>query len=416
MPCRQDAIRLGARLGPPLKNGAVSGVSSTELDSHPKAEALAHVVRTALLSAADEQRTRFGDGLSELLSDADLQVSDGDIGGINVLEALDTATETPHALPGDAADLLQRLLLKGVALGDDERSNERTASAICWLAAHTAIDPLTGLDDALGVEAEALWSALATRCKDGSVARGERLVAATALAGSDSSAARAACVSLREQVADPLVLAALQTVEASSSLAGGASPSVAPAEVVEPKVSGELMPNPSGPVALFLQAVTGVLLLRYVIRLIGRILLRARRPAELVVSRAGVTVSSHLEVLGRTVRSSKLHIPTDNLARASIEVRYPRIAMYIGLIMLALGTFVGASLVAEGLSVGSTYFILWGAAVFGVGVALDMILASLWPSRTGDKRMIFVPRKGRRFTVGTRDEQAATDALRALQQ
>ena len=148
---------------------------------------------------------------------------------------------------------------------------------------------------------------------------------------------------------------------------------------------------------------------------IAQVLLRCRRPAELTVAQGGVTVETKLDVLGRTVRQQRLHIPVTNLARAVREARYPRLAMYAGLGALALGTFVGVSLVTDAVRAGSPSLLGLGAAIFAAGVVCDLILSSLWPTRRGQHRVLFVPRKGRTLAVSVEDAAAADAALRALE-
>jgi hypothetical protein len=179
-------------------------------------------------------------------------------------------------------------------------------------------------------------------------------------------------------------------------------------------VSGEAVPLPLGLMALVLQAVTGLLLVRYFLRFFARYLLGCQSSVELRVEHSAITVHRRLDVLGRTVTSGETVIPFANLARAAREVRYPRFAMYAGLVALALGTFVGTSFISDGGWGRSPSLIALGAGIFGVGLALDMFLSSLWPSRRGQYRLLFVPRKGRAFAIKVSDQKAADDALRAL--
>jgi hypothetical protein len=166
---------------------------------------------------------------------------------------------------------------------------------------------------------------------------------------------------------------------------------------------------------LLLLCVSGLILPLYLGRFVARVLLRARRPAELRVAEGGVTVASKLEVLGRTVRERQLHIPLGNLADARREVRYPRLAMYAGLGALAIGTYLGVSLVTDALRAGSPSLLAMGAAIFGLGVACDFVMSSLWPTRRGHHRLVVVPRKGRKLALAVEDPNAADRALRSLE-
>ena len=113
-------------------------------------------------------------------------------------------------------------------------------------------------------------------------------------------------------------------------------------------VTGELVAPPRGPVALVLLGVTGLLAAAHLVRLLGRVALRYRRPAELTATAKGVTVKSRTELLGRTLRQREVVIPVERLLRATREVRYPRLGLYAGLFALAVGSYFGVSLLIDG--------------------------------------------------------------------
>ena len=179
-------------------------------------------------------------------------------------------------------------------------------------------------------------------------------------------------------------------------------------------MQGELVSAPLGPVLFALGAVSGILVLRWLLRFVSRVLLRSKRPAQLTVQAAGITIDSSWSLLGRKLGSSQTHIPFTNLARAVREVRYPRLATYVGLVALALGTFVGVSLFTDGGRSGSPSLLALGAAVFGGGVLIELASSSVLPSRQGKHRLVFVPRRGRTIALSTEDAAAADAALRVL--
>jgi hypothetical protein len=144
------------------------------------------------------------------------------------------------------------------------------------------------------------------------------------------------------------------------------------------------------------------------------VLLRCRRPVELRVAGAGIRLQTELAVLGRTIRTREVHIPLANLSRAVREVRYPRLALYAGLVALGLGTFIGVSLATEGAIAGSPSLLGLGAGIFALGMAIDLVFASLLPSRRGQHRLILVPRSGRSWAIRVTDAAAADRALRVL--
>lgn len=392
---------------------ANDGMPTLELEQHPRRDDLARLMRTVALSAADERRARFADGLEELLREAQLAPEDGRVGTFNVLKALQRA-EPPVA---DGRRVLGTLLARGIALDPpaDIESSQRVAEALAWLAAHSYLDALSTIDEVLDEQLAArLWRALATLVRDADLTgavrgRAEALAAIAALSASPSAAAREACNALSREVGDAL-LARASTTKSSSPT----QPPETPAPVSAP-LRGEIVAAPLGPLGLFLWCASGLILLRYLGRFVARVLLRCRRPAELTVAGGGVTVDAKLDVLGRTVREQHLHIPVANLASAVREVRYPRLAMYAGLGALAVGTFVGVSLITDAARAGSPSLLALGAIIFGLGIACDLVLSSLWPTKKGEHRVVFVPRKGRTLALAVEDVSAADAALKTLE-
>jgi hypothetical protein len=380
-----------------------------DLGQHPRRDDLARVVRTVALSAADERRSRFTDGLEEVMRELDLSFEDGKVGAINVLKALQRAEPPVQA----GRVLIGRLLSLGVALEPpaDAAAAERCIEALAWLAAHSYLDGLSALDNEVDADhAARLWTAaadLVRGCDQRGAVRGraEALAAVAALARSSSPTARAASQLLGRELSDTLL---------RGVLGRAAPPGAAPENVAVAAIRGELVPVPLGPLGLVLQGVTGILLARYLWRFVARVILRCRRPAELALSPRAVTVKSTLDVLGRTVRQSETHIPIENLARAVREVRYPRLALYGGLTSLAIGTYLGVSLFVDGARVGSPSLIALGALIFAVGVIVDLVASSVMPTRRGRSRLIFVPRKGKRLALSPDDPSAAGALLAEL--
>jgi hypothetical protein len=376
------------------------------IEAHPLGDRLARLVSAAALAAADEQRTRFGDGLDELAKELEIPRDEATVAGVKVLATLGRA-EPPVEM---GRRVLGALLARGVALDplvSDEAAG-RVAEALAWLAANTYLDGLSALGLwPMGASDTRLWSGLAAlvRAADERGApggRGSAAIAALALAGADREPARSLRRELVTSLRDPLLVGAL-------AHAPGGEP-----EAGDERLHGEIVPAPASPFGLFLWCASGLIILRYLGRFITQGLLRAKRPAELTIESTGVTLSARLDLLGRTLRERRTHIPLGNLARAERELRYPRLGLYAGLMALAIGTFIGASLFTDGARSGSPSLIAMGALVFAIGLVLDWLLGTLLPARQGSHRLVFVPRKGPRVAMRVDDEAAADRALRRL--
>ena len=384
-----------------------------EIASRPRGDDLARLVHTVAFAAADERRARIEDGLAELVERAHLKTEDAETSYGNALRALERGGAESAGSATRA--LLAGLLARGVALSPPAgtEAEARVAESLVWLATHTSIDALTALDAALGDKAAGLWIAVGTlirRVDSGTaplVGRAGAIIAASALRESESSAAGAESAGLAEDARDPIVRALLAKTAAAPAEAAGPD---APATVV----LGEVVPAPRGPVALIVLGFTGILAIMHLARLLGQVALRYRRPAELRISPKGLVIHTKTEILGRTVKERDVHIPIEALLRATREIRYPRLALYVGLGALALGSYLGISIFVDGARAGSPELLGIGLLLVVVGIALDYVLSNIIPSGKRHCRVVFEPRKGPSIALGKIDPMRADEALNRL--
>ncbi len=385
-----------------------------EIASRPRGDDLARLVHTVAFAAADERRARIEDGLAELVERARLKTEDAETSYGNVLRALERGGAESAGSATRA--LLAGLLARGVALSPPSgtEAEARVAESLVWLATHTSIDALTALDAALGEKADGLWIAVATlirRVDSGTaplVGRAGAIIAASALHESDSAGARSEAKALADDARDPIVRALL--TEASAAPAAPAGPE-GPATVI----TGEIVPAPRGPVALILLGFTGILAITHLARLLAQVALRYRRPAELRISAKGLVIHTKTELLGRTLKEHDIHIPIEALLRATREVRYPRLALYVGLGALAIGSYLGISIFVDGARAGSPELLGIGLLLVVVGIALDYVLSNIVPSGKRQCRVVFEPRKGAAVALGKIDPIRADEALNRLE-
>ena len=180
------------------------------------------------------------------------------------------------------------------------------------------------------------------------------------------------------------------------------------------RLRGELAPAPRGPVATTALASTGILCVVNAARLLARLALAYRAPAEVTLTPASVRIDSRTEMLGRTLRERKVVITREALVRAAREVRYPRASFYAGLLALAIGSYVGVATLVDGVRAASPSLLLTGLVIVAVGVALDFLLGSVAPGARGRCRVVFVPRKGPAICIGAVDVETADEALARL--
>ena len=330
------------------------------------------------------------------------------------LSRADADTEFGNALDvlGSGADgEAQRALAASLyahAIAEARRDDDdRLAGDILWLATHSAFDATPLLDRALGDEADDVWTAIGDRIRridDGkgtAPGRGEAIVGCLALSASESAVARKVAADLAPRLHDP----------ALSRLLGGA----VQAPLREVLLEGEAMAAPRGPVVTTILALTGILFAMHALRLVARLALAYRRPAEVSLSDTGIRMRTRTELLGRTLREREHVIVRAGLVRVVREVRYPRAAFYAGLLALAIGSYVGVRAFVDGVRAASPSLLLTGLVVVALGIAADFVLGSVLPGGRGRVRVVFVPRVGKALCVGDVDAKRADDALaRAL--
>ena len=347
----------------------------------------------------------FASKVSGLADDARLPREEGDTRFGNALDVLATGGEGPaeHAL---ASALFAHAVAESPRGLPEER--DTLAGDVLWLATHTSFDATPLLDRALGDDASDLWTAIAARIRRiergeaaGALGRAEAVVGCAALSASGSSRARALVADLAAEVKDPVLLRVLATGDG-----------VTPAEV---RLEGEIVPAPRGPVATTLLAVSGLLLAFHAARLVARVALAYRRPAEVALSEHGVRVKTRTELLGRTVREREHVILRSGLVRVIRDVRFPSVAFYAGLLALVIGSYIGVRAFADGVRAASPSLLVVGILVIGLGIGADFVLGTLLPGSLGRVRVAFVPRSGPVVCVGDVDRERADDALtRAL--
>jgi hypothetical protein len=183
-----------------------------------------------------------------------------------------------------------------------------------------------------------------------------------------------------------------------------------------PSFSGELAVPPRGPLLTAFLAMTGVLLVIEAASLVGRYVLGFQRPAEVKLTPGGLEVRGRTLMLGRLLREHSTVIPREGIVRITREVRYPRLAMYAGLIALAIGSYLGVGLVVDGVRAASPSMLGTGLVIAMLGLGLDFAFSSLVPGLGGRTRVVLVPRRGGILCVSLVDPASADQLLNKMSQ
>ncbi len=193
----------------------------------------------------------------------------------------------------------------------------------------------------------------------------------------------------------------------------------APVTIHEPgplfvELEGTLAAAPRGIVATLVLAVTGLLFLEWIIRATLSLALALKQPARVKIHKDGLEVEARLEILGRTLRSRSIVVPPGGLVRVTRDVLYPRFAFYAGLLALAVGSYVGVRIFVDGIHAASPSLLGVGLLVIALGIGAEFLAVSLAPSRAQRCRILFEPKKGRRFVIDGVPLLQADAALNAL--
>jgi hypothetical protein len=331
------------------------------LSEHARITDLAGLAHTLMTSAAEGRRTgRPSRRAVDLAAERTLARDEATTPFGNALDVLDRGPAS-----ADERALARALAAHALATHRPRDAAEEALAAqdLLWLAAHTPFDAIGLIDKALGDDAARLWAAIVDALRGG-------------VAG----------------IVGP-------------PLPGPRAPS-------EP-LRGELAPAPRGPVTTAVLALTGILFVAHAARLVGRIALAYRAPAEVVVADdGGVRMKWRIELLGRTLRDREVLVPRPALVRATREVRFSGVALYAGLLALAVGSYLGVAAFVDGVRSASPTLLAAGLAIVALGLGLDFVFACLVPGARGRCRVFFVPRRGQKLCIGDLDRGRA-DALLA---
>ncbi len=273
-----------------------------------------------------------------------------------------------------------------------------------WLVLWTRIDPFPWLEEALGPDERGeLWSAtaeliLVERRPSDEGQLLEVFSAAWQLAQARSPEGRRAASEAAARSGDEWI---------GSIVASGKGVLA---------LSGELAPTPRGPIATTLMALTFVLFISRFVRLAGRWALAYRRPTRLRLGPEGLEMEQRTEMLGRVLRERRVLFSLDALARITRETRFANLGLYVGLLALVIGTFIGSGLLVDGVQVsgGSTPLIALGLLFVLLGVGADAAIALFDGRRRQHCRLVVEPRNGRALCIARVDLQAADAVLEGV--
>ena len=181
------------------------------------------------------------------------------------------------------------------------------------------------------------------------------------------------------------------------------------------RLAGETSsPFPRARIATFLLAVSGILLITHVTRLVARYALAYRRPADIIVSADAIRYRTRTEMLGRTLAERETVLARGAISRATREVRFANTPFYAGLIALCLGSYLGICAFVDGVRAASPSLLVWGLLFVAGGALLDYLLGTVLQSTRGRCRVLFVAQDGSKICLGNVNANHADRLLSEL--
>ncbi len=345
-----------------------------ELRDHPHSFALCTRVSQIVLTAADRRQAEWlsSPEVAEIPPGQLLELTQdqAETSAGNLLEVLDRG-----ATRASEWNALGAAVALTVSRSWSELPAAETLDQLSWLAAHTPCSPWLFLDACLEDARDTFWQAAADACDKWSQAT--QLAVAAGVISAASPPALAFKTTLADASESPVLRHLLQFGTPTGSL------------------SGELVAGPSRPWVLVLKAVTGWLLVAGVGRLVARFVLGARQPAQLSISAAGLQIVSQRRMLGRSLGERTSVTPLAEVGSLSRETRFARAGLYAGLLALAVGSYLGSSMMLDGVRVpgGSPSLLGFGVLAVIVGLVLDLAFSALDHLRRGQTRLIIQTRQ-----------------------
>ena len=142
-------------------------------------------------------------------------------------------------------------------------------------------------------------------------------------------------------------------------------------------------------------ALSGWLLLQWVILLGARYLFGYERKCELEFNGRRLRIKTVTRCFGRVVRNSDEFILAKDMLTVGVERRYPFLLTTAGLIGLVAGTWVGVGWVFDGLQANYLAIAFAGLGLLGSGLVLDILFGALSDYVGGRDSLLITLGRGR---------------------
>jgi len=122
---------------------------------------------------------------------------------------------------------------------------------------------------------------------------------------------------------------------------------------------------------------------RWLLKLGARYLLGLKNEGSINLRPTTIVIDGELRLLGKVVREQHATRALNTLRTATLDHRFRYLHLLIGAIALVLGAAFGINFLVEGALASYPPLALFGAAVIGGGILLDVLLELVIPNKKG---------------------------------
>lgn len=335
----------------------------SSLRAHAQSERLCQRAAEVCLAAAKAKRVDWLSARTVALDSTpltSLTPTEAETPYGNVLGVLDRGAQTPVEWSMLGAALALFVARQWPTLRTSEQAAPELVELlgqVAWLAANTGCNAWTFLALDETASEGPLWYHV-DACLDAFGAP-EQMALAVGLMEGGSDPALQLKANWLERTGSPSLVALLETSTTS------------------PWLVGQVRVAPAAGWVWGLQAVSGYLLVKMLLRVFTQYVLWSRHEAQVRVSPRGLEVVSRQHLLGKPFKERRELIPLTDLRELTRETRYRGVLLYVGVGCLLLGSFLGTGLLLDGLRVPGTSpsLLTVGLGLLLCGVGLDFWLS-----------------------------------------
>jgi len=180
-------------------------------------------------------------------------------------------------------------------------------------------------------------------------------------------------------------------------------------------IEGRLVPRLRSRLLRLAAALTGLLVLKSLVRSVGAYIMGYRRPCIVRLEDSGLVLDVTTRLLGKTIRKTTMHVPPWKLERLDREERFRHAHVLVGAFFLLLGVGIGFGFIVEWAWTRFGIYLLMGLGAIALGIALDAAVVFLVPAARG-RTALHIVTGSRSFRIDDVDDASAARFIEAAEE